>query len=624
MRKVSGHIEFSFNELNVPRFFIREVILFFFLGFGVCVLFSTESLSAFKLFSFFPLCVFWAIVFAAVFLFVFISIKQKKISFNSYPFSPLHAADNFFLLIIVILAIFLCLIAFMTPPNTWDAMTYHLARVAHWIQNKTVAFYPTHIERQLYINPFAEYWIAQFLILFKGADQWANMVQWLSMAGSLIGISLIARELGLPRSGQILSVFLVITLPNAIVQSVSTQTDFVATVWIVTAVYFILKNINSPQATNVWAISMAAMLAFYTKGSSLFILVPFWSWMFLGQLRSKHWWHGVLIAATLSVTMLFLLLRNYLSLGNTVFPQEHGHLLALNNLSGIISNLTLHYGMHLRTGFIGTDNVLGECIENMHRLLGMTIQTSPANILALPFNYMEFPFQEDEVPNFLFFMTLLVAGGGGLISKRFEFVTIKGQYYLLAFFCFFIFNAFVKWSPFDGRYHLPFFVLFAPFLADFLGRHRKAMLMAGIVFTLSAAGILYFNQTKPIAGRTNIFSIPREYKYFYAQSQMLDTTITIGDAVALSNCHQLGLIFGEDTWEYPLWAYFRDRQIPMRMEHVLVNNSSNKIPYPLGDFVPCVVISRQNFKSITMADRTYGLLGEIGGFSFYEQALKIN
>jgi hypothetical protein len=48
-------------------------------------------------------------------------------------------------------------VALFAVPIAWDSMSYHLARVAHWSQNHAVAFYPTHIVRQLYQPPLAEY-----------------------------------------------------------------------------------------------------------------------------------------------------------------------------------------------------------------------------------------------------------------------------------------------------------------------------------------------------------------------------------------------------------------------------------------------------------------------------------
>src|SRR5262249_23023015 len=49
------------------------------------------------------------------------------------------------------------LLAVVAPPSTWDAMTYHLARVAHWALSGSVAFYPTPNLRQLHMPPLAEF-----------------------------------------------------------------------------------------------------------------------------------------------------------------------------------------------------------------------------------------------------------------------------------------------------------------------------------------------------------------------------------------------------------------------------------------------------------------------------------
>ena len=72
-------------------------------------------------------------------------------------------------------------------------MSYHMPRVMHWIQNQNVDFYPTSTTRQLYVSPFSEYVILHLQLIVNG-DRLANLVQWFSMFGSLIGVSLIARE----------------------------------------------------------------------------------------------------------------------------------------------------------------------------------------------------------------------------------------------------------------------------------------------------------------------------------------------------------------------------------------------------------------------------------------------
>lgn len=54
------------------------------------------------------------------------------------------------------------LTTFLYVPNTYDSMTYHMARVAHWMQNESVGYYLTHIGRQNQMGPGAEYLILFF------------------------------------------------------------------------------------------------------------------------------------------------------------------------------------------------------------------------------------------------------------------------------------------------------------------------------------------------------------------------------------------------------------------------------------------------------------------------------
>src|SRR5438876_2162587 len=50
---------------------------------------------------------------------------------------------------IALIVIAVGVVGWVSPPNNWDSMTYHMSRVLHWIQNGSVANYPSHILRQL-------------------------------------------------------------------------------------------------------------------------------------------------------------------------------------------------------------------------------------------------------------------------------------------------------------------------------------------------------------------------------------------------------------------------------------------------------------------------------------------
>jgi len=66
--------------------------------------------------------------------------------------------------------------ALLAPPSGIDAMVYHMPRVAMWISNHNVSFFPTRNYTQLIYGSFAEYSIMQSILLW-GSDRLTNMVQ---------------------------------------------------------------------------------------------------------------------------------------------------------------------------------------------------------------------------------------------------------------------------------------------------------------------------------------------------------------------------------------------------------------------------------------------------------------
>jgi len=170
------------------------------------------------------------------------------------------------------------LIAFLSPPNNWDSMTYHMSRVMHWIQNRGIEFYPTNILRQLHSNPFAEFVILHFQIL-SGGEYFANAVQWLSMIGCLIGVSLIAKEFGLTLYGQIVSVIFCVTLPMGILQASSTQNDYVASFHVICFLFFSIKIFKGKHdRLLIYAIGSSLGLAILTKATAYLFIFPFLCW----------------------------------------------------------------------------------------------------------------------------------------------------------------------------------------------------------------------------------------------------------------------------------------------------------------------------------------------------------
>ena len=150
---------------------------------------------------------------------------------SSLKYKKLHLKESLVLFPILFIAFFTLVIAMKSPPNNWNSLTYHLSRIEHWIQNKNINLYSTHIIRQLYMNPFAEIAMLQLRLLSSG-DFYVNLIQWFAMVGCVIAVSLIAKEFSLNYIWQLTASLFAITIPSGITQSTSTQNDYVASFFI--------------------------------------------------------------------------------------------------------------------------------------------------------------------------------------------------------------------------------------------------------------------------------------------------------------------------------------------------------------------------------------------------------
>lgn len=119
--------------------------------------------------------------------------------------------------------------AFAYLPNNWDSMTYHLARVAHWIQRGSVAAYPTGIPRQNVLTPGAEYLLVGLQVI-SGTDRIAAGLQLASWVMLVVVAVPLARLFGASREVAGAGAVVVGAAPMVVLQASSTQNDLVAAV----------------------------------------------------------------------------------------------------------------------------------------------------------------------------------------------------------------------------------------------------------------------------------------------------------------------------------------------------------------------------------------------------------
>jgi len=583
-------------------FDFREKFLIASLAWATYLVISTEFLSLLRWLNFLGVLGAWTIATIGLIVFYY-KIPGRKIPQHSFSFKNVLVSDAIFLSGIFFIILIVALIAWVAPPNNWDSLTYHMGRVAHWVQNQTLANYPTGIPRQVTHAPGAEYIILHFQILC-GSDRLANFVQWYAMVASIIMTSLIAKKFGASLSGQILTGLITATIPMGILQGSSTQNDYVLTFWLTCFVYFFIRYLSEKNNLILLGLGISAGLSILTKGTAFLVILPFIFWIIFSTPRTQ-------IKQTLKLFIVlglcFVILNTYYLIRKYNFYQNVQDLFyetkVLRNErhdgTAFVSNLARNCGLHLGTPLAPLNHLAGQAISGFHKFFSINIndpQTSSGEYLPPNFDY---PFHEDQAGNTLHFLLGLLACVLLLGFKKWKHNRIMTGYAVAIIVSFLLFNFIFKWQLWNARLHLPFFVLFAPVAGTVFSLFvpRKIHLWIGGLLFVTSLPWIFLNESRPLFKEKNIFNTPRIEQYFANNPGFYFSYERTVASLKESGCSDIGLFFGADTWEYPLWVLFKEKPATqIRMEYIWVPPGfrQKSCPYPLGPFMPCAIIEDKN------------------------------
>lgn len=604
-------ITLAVYSMQGQRDFLRESVLTGFILWGAAIFISTETLGFFHAINFWSCLIFWIMVLSAA---LFVIFKHaRKVSLKGLFYSPVRCnvagglrpwpfLEKIFFNRIVFFAFCLGIIALFCPPNTPDAMSYHMGRVVHWIQNHTVAYFPTHIPRELYYPAFAEYAILHFQLLSRG-DVWANFVQWLAMCGSLTGVSLIAKELGAARRGQIICAMVAITLPMGILQANSTQTDYVETLWLCLFIYFFLRW----RKTFRWGYSALAGsalgLAISTKGLAWIVAWPFLLWMIIESIRPASIKKCAMAALAVGIAGLFYapsFERNAVYFHGNPSGVLSADADSFTNArfcwEGFLANVIRNTGLHVITPSWKVNGVIKQGIDKLAVWLHIDLNNKDWSYIRQKFDVVDFRGIETYLGNPLHLLLFSVVLA--FFAFWFRGRSPEAWFYILACFLGWLaFNAILKWQPWNSRFHLPMFVIFSPIAGLVMERIRARWLTSALMGGLFLSGwiIVVINVSKPIFSTLSIFYPQnRDFLHYilldHGQSDYL-TDQGLAQIIHKMGVKNIGLIMGPCETEYPLWMALNPTlDGAMRIESVLVKNSSADFKYPLGAFTPDVIL----------------------------------
>jgi hypothetical protein len=589
----------------------RSSFLSAYVVWGLLLTMITEFLNIFNCITFSWFLGLWGLTsFISAYICLLIIKKEKLII--RFERSNIPHFEILCLFGVTFIVISVGLIALVAPPNNWDSMTYHMGRVVHWVQNQNISFYPTNILRQLHQNPWAEFTIMHFQIL-SGGDRFANFIQWFSMIGAIIGVSLITKELGANFRGQIFAAVVSATIPMGILQASSTQNDYVVSLWLVCFVYYIVLSIVKERTSLTQSLGAGSSLglAILTKGTAYIFAFPFLVWFVLSRekILRRETWKPFLIIAFASLTInLGHYSRNWDLYGSPLGPGQEspsGEYKYVNNVfavPSVISNISRNVGLHIGTPFRRFNAVTERGIHLLHTLLGVDTNDPRTTWTGTEFHIRPLSNHEDTAGNPAHFVLIVVSVAVFLISKQLRESRNLGKYSIAVTVAFLLFTLCIKWTPWHSRLHLPLFIFWSPFIAIVLSRfpNHKITNSIAVVLILSALPWVLNNRSRPLIAHSNIFNTSRIDQYFSNRPELKGPYIGATNFLKSQKCPCIGLSLGPDDWEYPFWVLLRKNEDQVvRIEHVDIQNiSAAKSNLMLFEsFSPCAIISLESGES---------------------------
>ena len=156
-----------------------------------------------------------------------------------------------------------------TAPHTWDSMTYHLARMAYYIQRGNLNVFDANYWAQV-VHPKNSTLLFIFAFLDSGRNEnLTQLVQYIAYWTGILTVYGIARGIGSSRYGSLFAGIVFGLLTESLMQAITTQNDLLIAALFGCAVYGIISWGKVEASRYLVLSSTAIAIAVGVKASSL-------------------------------------------------------------------------------------------------------------------------------------------------------------------------------------------------------------------------------------------------------------------------------------------------------------------------------------------------------------------
>lgn len=528
---------------------------------GVLVALGSELLSALSILGFWGILAFWSLTLLVVLSSGLARGRlvrgANRLRRTIHGLAEWGLGERALLAGLAGLVLTLFAVALVAAPNTTDSLRYHLARIAHWLQDGSLRHYAASYHNQLWSPIWAETAILHLMALW-GGDRLANMVQWSAMVGSAIAITGIADQLGADRRAQLLAAVVGVTAPMAVLQATSTQTDLAVGFWVLTSVYWLVRLVRDGLRPFEWlllggsmGLGMLTKATFYPYVGLLTVGAFVMAWRKRGELRPVLFGGGAVALIVVVVNTGFWL-RNLQTYGTPLGSPEmvNKNASARPDPRSLMTNSVQHLALNLPTPSEAMNEWIIATVRAFSRSLGQ-----PAGQFEILWSWNHEDLAGNPIHGSLIGLALLLAllRKGGSSAER---------WYAFGFIVAFLAYAWtVEVGVYRVRYQLPVVLLGAPLVGAVAAAVLSNRTQWGLASLLLLASLpwLLFNQTRPILGwrprtRTeSVFLVSRADSLFANVPHEREPFSAAAEAVTSTGCAQIGLSIDSHDLEYLFW-----------------------------------------------------------------------
>jgi hypothetical protein len=533
-----------------------------------------------------------------------------------------------FLLTPLILTVFLLgvinlVIIILTAPHNWDSMTYHLARVAYYLQQNNINYFDANYWAQV-VHPKNSHLLLLYTYLVTGKNEnLTQLVQFVSYWVAVGSIYAISRKVGNSKSQSVFAAAVAALLTEWLMQSTTTQNDMILTVYVGSAVYFLFAFRETQDWKYLGLAALGVALSLGTKANaflpllSVALIAVYIFFSSKANLRHRLQDFSALAGFTLLAIFIFALpsgyFENYRLFGHPVGPKNVRAMHAFEGkpLSYIVENGTknlLRYGFEFLSldgmptinPVLRAQTLIRSLPETAVRKMGLDLETDEAT--RAPFDLQKWPSSHENgsywgVFGFgLVWIVVFLSLAGRIKSADIRILSLAAVLFLLT-------QAYSgPYDPWRGRYFTTCAIFAVPAIGRALQKNRLVrgylllLVWVGCISAVSAVvlrqnsalvSVRYHDiQTKSIFAMNRMEQLTRNRPKYYQPLRTFERLVPPDAAVAV--------FLPEDSFEYPLFGKDLTRTIlpinsfskgpqpvPANAEYLLY--SQNIFPCPLPD-----------------------------------------